>query len=121
MMMIMIMMALMMEQTRGLYEPPGTPPRPKPVTETTVKIGKGIFEVGKKVAPHVVEAVKAAVKAAEGTVKYLTKQVQEATAARRAAAEADKIYYEDREAESKRKLDEAKEDLKKRREEQRKL
>ena len=121
MMLVMIMMTLMMEQTRDLYEPAGTPPRPKPVTETAVKIGKGIFEVGKKAAPYVVEAAKTAVKAAESAVKYATKQVQEAAEGKRVAAEADKKFYEERETESKRKLEEAKRDLKARREEQSRL
>lgn len=106
------------EQTRLAKEAALAPPRPKPVTEAAVKVGKKVFELGRKAAPHVVEAAKKAVEAAEGTVKYLTKQVQEATAAIREAQQADKVFYEEREAESKRKLQEAKVELKKRREEQ---
>lgn len=45
-MIIMMMMTLMMEQTRDMYEPPGTPPRPKPVTEVTVK---GVKRLGRAV------------------------------------------------------------------------
>ncbi len=81
-------------------------------------MGRGIFEVGKKAAPHVVEAAKKAVKAAKSTVEYLTKQVQEAIDAREIAAEADKTFYKEREIKRKQKLDEALEDLRKRRSEQ---
>jgi hypothetical protein len=53
MMMVVMIMSLMMEQTRDLYEPAGTPPRPKPVSEAVAKgareaakyAGKGIKKV----------------------------------------------------------------------------
>ncbi len=120
-MIIVMMMAMMMEQTRGMYEPPGTPPRPKPVTEAVVKVSKVALEAGKVAAPYVVEAAKKAVKAADSAVKYATKQVKEAAEQRRTAAEADRKFYEERETEKKRKLNEAMDFLKKKREEQRKL
>ncbi len=132
MMMVVMMMGLMMEQTRDLYEPAGTPPRPKPVTEAVVKVGKGALELGKKAvpyvaegakkaAPYVVEAAKKAVVAAEKTVKFIAKQVQEASAAREKAAERDMEFYKSREAVKKQKLQEAKEELRRRRDEQSRL
>lgn len=55
MMIVMMMMGLMMEQTRDLYEPAGTPPRPKPISETAAKGAKKAAEYGGKAVKKVVE------------------------------------------------------------------
>lgn len=54
-MIVMMMMSMMMEQTRGLYEPAGTPSRPKPVTEAAVKGAKKAAEYGGKAVKRVIE------------------------------------------------------------------
>jgi len=55
MMIVMMMMSLMMENTRDLYEPVGTPPRPKPVTEAVVKGAKTAAKYGGRVVKKVIE------------------------------------------------------------------
>ncbi len=51
-MMVMMMITMMMENTRDLYEPAGTPPRPKPVTEAVVKGVKTTGRAVKKVTEY---------------------------------------------------------------------
>lgn len=121
MMMVMVMMVIMMEQTREFYEPAGTPPRPKPVTEATVKAAKWTVEKG---VPAAIKAGAEAVKLAEGGLreaKRLTAKAREewrkASEERRAEKEEELRRAEEREEEKKRKLSEAKADLMRRREE----
>lgn len=55
MMIVMMMLMMMMEQTRDIYEPAGTPPRPKPVTEGVVRGVKGVAKYAGKGIKKVTE------------------------------------------------------------------
>lgn len=55
MLIIIMMMTMMMEQTRGLYEPAGTPPRPKPVSEAVERGAKGVVKYTGKAIKKVTE------------------------------------------------------------------
>lgn len=109
MMVVMMMLMLVMEQTREIYEPPGTPPRPKPITEAAVKAAKWVGR----------EAVQLAEKGWKEAKKHLEeayKEWKDASKEEKAEKEGKLRWAKEREIESRRRLAEERTRLTKREE-----